>query len=480
MVDIVLFALSIVKGEELTRRFVVKDNNSTVMYSGDYISAMEPIIRYKLSMRSDNDTEFIILCSQAVLDTISKLNMSSYDYLIERIKTFTHNEGIPDGRIKYKAINIDEATPVTGIYETAEYIRSKKGNIGHFWVDTHGGFRDISLMLEGILSLLKVYDIMPDIVYGIRYNEGRETELIEQTEAFRIFDFVSGINEFINYGRIDIIKGYYKNTTNTALLDVLKAMETVSDGIQMCDPESYVKGLNELEKTMFSGDELIRTGELLFDIFLEYIRNDYGELLDSKKRTPLMIIRRSTAKKMYQQALTFIESLMPEFFIDNKLIYYNREKYESVVDTCKIDNKKNYMDNGHYIFDTGCINVIYYFNRELTEKIKSGNKNYAVRDTDYLICKAIEMACNPKVLRTSLQGGLPKELRLNPDTKIPLLSCIIDPDKKNLLGKILRLHKALKGTRNLVNHSNGNIRPPMEGLINAINLYIEMFAELGY
>ena len=57
----------------------------------------------------------------------------------------------------------------------------------------------------------------------------------------------------------------------------------------------------------------------MLGIFADTIKEDYGALLDENKRSVLDIIGRCIDNKLYQQALTFSESKIPQFLFDNRV-----------------------------------------------------------------------------------------------------------------------------------------------------------------
>ena len=103
---------------------------------------------------------------------------------------------------------------------------------------------------------------------------------------------------------------------------VVSAMKDVAYGTQLCDPDLYEKGLRALEPAIRMLEDDSEASSLLH-IFTDQIREDYGRLLDGKNRTAIDIIRWCVGKKLFQQALTFLESRMPAYFYQMRFYYYD-------------------------------------------------------------------------------------------------------------------------------------------------------------
>ena len=197
MKDVILLALSVLRKE---KQESVLEVEGTDVHEKKYIGQMEPVVLYKILSETDNDIEVIALCTDRTLnDSNNYAEMSALAFFESRIKELVTEHGFSK-KITITPISISEGNPIDGISATASHIRNIT-DMGAFWIDTHGGFRDVSLILEAVISLLKVDNIYPDHIFGIRYDEQRAF-LTDQSYAFDMFEFFSGMNDFINIGSI--------------------------------------------------------------------------------------------------------------------------------------------------------------------------------------------------------------------------------------------------------------------------------------
>lgn len=447
----------------------------------DCISQLEPVAKYLLN---NDELEVVILCTEATVNTAVAFDIDIQDnteytaasYFVHRLFEYCHIDDSVDtfakdtirfnreydyGKLKFVFIRIDENELKPGIAEVVKYLKDNRlEEREEFWIDTHGGFRDTAFVLNSIVSLLKVYDIIPDRIVGVRYSDNRSvpSTIVDQRESFYMTEFVAGMNEFIQFGSADSLIDYFTRmgNKNKTVQDLIGAMKNISDGTRLCDPNAYVSGLNQLGNAI----KRIDGNEGFLSIFVEYIKNDYGKLLDAEQRTPLDIIERCKRKKLYQQALTFIESLMPEEFYNSKLLYY-AEKDKREIKELQIKQKKKYISMPHFVFNSYIdIGINAYTADDLSRRLSRDDLDLAAL----------------KVLRERYNDILPimdstyvVEFREGSELRV-----YSNSRKLAELAILLRLHKAIKSVRNITNHASEEFHPPVEDLIVSIEHYLEL------
>ena len=289
-----------------------------------YYSQLEPAS--KMIREREGSLDKIIILATSATKKPKKFKykgiereISAVDFYLERME-ITGTAFNPNIEI----IDIDENDIVEGISQTVDSIRGYwLKNIKDepkLWIDTQGGFRDISLMINAIISLLKD-EIKPSGIYAIKFLGGNSVNRIEdKTNTYKIFDFVSGVNEFSRYGRAEQLEDYYRSVGDEeAIPEPVKIMGKIGDAIQMCDMEAFDDNLQKL-RNLKSNEE-----KGLLGIFWNQIKNDYGRLLDDSW-TGIDVVEWFYKKKLYQQALTYIEAKLPiEWVQKKKIIEYENE-----------------------------------------------------------------------------------------------------------------------------------------------------------
>lgn len=450
---ILLLALSTLHPEHEKSEFSLDGTDSVIK---DCIGQLEPIVKLRLKENPNHiPVKIIAMCTKDVREKKYSFNISdlevnektSLEFFADRVKEFAEET---QTEIEIYDEDLDEDNPNKGIQRAVEKIRGIKEDISEFWVDTHGGFREVSLIMEAVISLLKVDNIIPQKIYGIRY--GSNNSIVDQKGSFDVFDFVSGMNEFIDYGSVSILNRYYKGEKRTDIEELLNAMNKVSEGTKECDTTKYEEGLDDLSREL----DRLNDNDSLLSIFRDYVKGSYGILLDSEKRTTMDIVERCLKKGLLQQALTFIEARMPTDFINSGFVHVPSgylEKYGVSQEQRKKDKHgEAYKSDNNYIVDTFFQNTI----------IKAGGlkekefiENYFKENET--VCTFIPKNGNRRYTKVQDKQG-----------KGFIVYTNVRKSKFKEAALLKYMHWALKLTRNKYNHCNPD---------RANNKEIEKFAE---
>lgn len=175
----------------------------------EYYSQVEPSSKMILEKEGSLDKIIILATKESKNDETFQYKdeirtMNAIDFYLERLE-------ITD-REKVKIIDLAEENLTPAISETINTIRSiwnesETNNKPKLWIDTQGGFRYISLVINAVISLLKTSGeerIEPRGIYSLNFTNGKPVKpIVDQTNTYQIFQFVSGINEFTRYGRAE-------------------------------------------------------------------------------------------------------------------------------------------------------------------------------------------------------------------------------------------------------------------------------------
>lgn len=247
----------------------------------EYYSQMEPTSKM-IREREGSLDQLIILTTKEAKKNVEFMykdemrNMSALDFYLERMG-ITSLDNV-------KIIDLAEENLTPAISETINTIRSiwnenDTNNKPKLWIDTQGGFRYISLVINAVISLLKTSGeerIEPSGIYSISYNRDNDIQpIVDQTNTYQIFQFVSGINEFTRYGRAEQLMDYYESIHEEAPKEIV-VMKNIAEAIQLCDMNAFDQFLKNLRKVVKDSD---RSRQDFLSIFWEQIENDYGNLL---------------------------------------------------------------------------------------------------------------------------------------------------------------------------------------------------------
>lgn len=453
----------------------VEQNNSFVddTLDGEYgeisncSGQLEPIVKKMIREKSARELEVIALCTSETVNNIvtvrtdcgTQYETTAIDYFVMRIYKDFFCEEITaidveknwkkfsicgyentesnacisvvreEKRLKVTRIAIEESNLISGIACATEYIRERYEDEDErpesFWIDTHGGFRDIAMVCNSVISLLRLENetYKPEKIFGVRY--ATTNKIVSQEETYDIFTFVSGMTAFAKYGDADILSGYFEKIGVDE--PVVKGMQLMSNGLRECNLEIYMMGLELFNESI----DLLDESDSMLALFKKYIKREYESLVNANLAG---IIKYCVRKKMYQQALTFIDTGIPRVLYDNKKVYWEGIKIDGieVVEPEKIS--------------------------EVLEELKRREKDITriyLSDINYLFEKLYDKYSGTDLFKIMCSGN--GEMRLGKLLDGSSVSVQWIFSKKAY--KILSSHKEIRSIRNYVCHSN-------EGMIN--------------
>lgn len=438
----------------------------------EYFSQMEPTS--KMILRREGSLDQIIIL--ATKDTKEKKTflykdqmkeISAVDFYLERMQIEDKN--------KVNIVDVEENSMIPAISKTIELIRRVKQECEekdkekmNLWIDTQGGFRNINLVINAIISLLRDANIEPSGVYSINFSRGKEIQkIIDQTNTYKVFQFVSGINEFTRCGRAEQLEDYY-NSINKEIPEDVKTMKEIAESIQMCNIFEFDKHLAKLREWY---KKMPKTDSELLGIFRNQIRQDYGNLLEDSC-TGLDIVEWFYKKKFYQQAITYVEAKLPQEWVEKRIVEYKMDP--EVMEKLKIQlSKKHEKDENMVIFQ------IVLRCSKWKDIMKKGPKSVSSFEDEMSLKKGRQ----DKYYNDEKNLNMPVEYPYRKDGKwqteeLGTLEITINSKKEKVLDMLL-MYGLLKNERNNFNHMSENKpRADQETLGKAIKLFIKLGREV--
>ena len=428
----------------------------------EYYSQLEPVSRMIREKKGSLDQVVIFATPEVKKKCAFKYNSesieeSAIDFYLRRMEMCANKH--------INIIDVDDLNTANAIFKAVETIKKfwNDNDEPKLWIDTQGGFRNLNLVVNAIISLLKADSIVPSGIYSVKFNNNSNENpcpIIDQTRTYKIFDFVSGINEFTRYGRADQLGDYYKSINQDIIPDVISKMKKITDNIQMCDMRSFDEDLADLADSLNKNDNNIKAD--LLDVFIEQIRADYGSLLN--EHTGLDVVEWLYKKKFYQQAITYIESKMPREWVGSIISYgMNQETLFNLKDKMnkKWESDQNFIIN-QIVFECFFWRSIVLTNRERKvigtcvqrgRNLKTGRKSKYMNDIPN---NEIVVTKNGEIL------GKIDDIKIKKGTYDDVMNLFL-------------LYKLLKNERNNFNHmSSDENRADFDTLGKVINKFIEI------
>ena len=257
-------------------------------------------------------------------------------------------------------------------------------------------------------------------------------------KRYDISSFISGINAFVEYGKVSIIREYWESCGIACdrVDSMLQGMSYVDAGISLCNIDTLEMGVKKL-RDVFSTptpENLPQLEADLFAVLEQTIRDDYGKLLETENGAVSMIelARWSYRKRFYQQTLTVIESRVPDEMAAQGLLYYAKDEdsKKAAVKALKIAwlgvapyMRWQFEDMEHYFIKT--------YNRGAMDSVRPGSE----KDKVYAHCRALSLTQAPEENMGFMRAY-----------------SMID-DKPELLEKLLLTYYETSKVRNKLNHS---------------------------
>ena len=209
-------------------------------------------------------------------------------------------------------------------------------------MDSYTVFTVLNIMTSLLGKEFEIADI-----YGLNFssNEKPAGILYDWKERYQISRLFTAVSVFLEYGKADPLDRYWNEIgeEDLQISSMIYGMKRIDNALSLCDIVELEKGIEQLKQVINMEDrdhlsDNLKFNGKVFHIIKEGLARDYGNLLVTEKPDLLDLLKWCQRKKLYQQALTIIESRAPEDFLKRGIIYYARgeEDIERVLQTlCK-------------------------------------------------------------------------------------------------------------------------------------------------
>lgn len=486
--NVLLLALSTVSNGKLNCfSYQYRDEPS---FNGYY--QLEPIPKFlneKLEKEKQEHLDYIITLNtkevnSSVLDTVicNSKNGIEYEFCNITAKIF-FEKMLCNGQKAFQqipkiiSIPIDVDDIIPGIILAMNQLRELKDKSNDFnlYIDMHGGPRNTQMTFQTILSLLKHESIYPSSIYTIIMNKSKPNTIKDDTKYFDYIDFVSGMNEFLNFGKPISIKSL-NNLNDLSLRDFTEKANQVADALTLCDMSVFQKSLEDMSNWLNNHE--IKQDSLL-ELFIKNIRMDYGVLL-KEDHDVIDEIQWCLTKGYLQQALTLIESKMPEELFKKGIFHYDENfmveikkdpnkskiKVKDAIECAKAMQHREWESDINFIFikwikalnifdkDDNGKQIIFELNKTHQEYL-----NFSMQSTPNFNNKVFLTISYKKnvLLKVMLKKGI-----------------YIDQYLQDMCMRFLILHYTLKQERNIANHAIGERKTNVYDIKEAIAGYIDL------
>ena len=140
-------------------------------------------------------------------------------------------------------------------------------------------------------------------------------------QRYEIQKLLTGVNIFLSYGKSSDICKYWNSRPNkTPSIDTLiEGIKYVDEGVTFCNIPIIRYGIDIIREAFKDGADIKDTSYVVMKSLIE---KDYGALLSDESAGIPALLKWTVNKKMYQQALSIIESHIPGDLVDRGIFYY--------------------------------------------------------------------------------------------------------------------------------------------------------------
>lgn len=505
MKNVILLAMSTLKIVSINSERVLNQNSYTNELGGDKkytgYSQLEPVTKFFVQTIYEKEKnppdKIVVLCTpktfvdesnfvmKEIEDKKSKLcsQMSAYSVFKEQIQRYVkekYSVTLPDS--VFVPVSIDQDKMNQGICDAAMEITKVQENWEEevqLWLNTQGGFREITFVMIAISTLLENKYIKVRDIVSVQYQDSQDSMLKRQLDTYKILNFVSGINEFLRYGRVDQLKEYYRKNDSPEM-PIIDEMEGFAEALQICDTRKIEETVKRLGEEIKKYEESAKRSSEFFSIFLDEVKKQYGDILEKKECNGIAMVKWLYENKFYQQALTYIEARIPGEIIgkegEERLLTYK------ITENKQISSEEQDKDNSKLRTKTENFLLI-----KIIEDIfgsQNGSKDSKDKenqdDLENAICKvkkALNHGCGLEEFKGNDKSYALTRIRLK---EMKNAEVTITSDSIGLeLQCVLYLYKWLKNVRNELNHfDNTEKRSSFKSIKCAISLFIEVGEKL--
>jgi len=284
-------------------------------------------------------------------------------------------------------------------------------NIG-VYLDFSAGPRDFSFLSIMLTKLMqyKKYEVKNVIYSNINGNSHNEIGSI--ISSYEMLDVISGVNEFVNYGRVETLRkslGIDKDISkDDAVSKLLDSMQTYSNMLSICDFSELDKTYKAIQDNMGLVENEVKGGMdnrvAIMKMQFPYIIKQMA--ISNPQKEFLKLFNNYIKNGMIQQAVTFYNERMPEYLfqalkaleVNDLVIESNkkssRNRLEALLHGMEIKEGYKSYCKGYAKYASG-VYILKNIDSFPNIKFPKGNKSVVIQIMkDYVIMREIRNHMN--------------------------------------------------------------------------------------
>ena len=250
------------------------------------------------------------------------MTVRSYDYFRQAITDYCKENGkpvpafIPVKLLRNYERNNHFGTAVTQVYDIIRNETSPQDT--KILIDTAGGMRNISIMMQSMTRLLQYYGYQTAAYYT---NFGEKRIFCDHTD--RQLAIMEALAEFAQHGTVRKLRVCFRDNRIPEISELLDAMQTFADSIQLCRTQELPAIINERIFPLLNridslkGKDVSQEDVAALRQMADYIRFQFGfnPWEPEHTVTAVDLIRWCLNNDLVQQAVTLFTENIPKYLV---------------------------------------------------------------------------------------------------------------------------------------------------------------------
>lgn len=225
-------------------------------------------------------------------------------------------------------VRTEDGTEIDNVDDILSAIKGEGDETVNLYVDVQGGGRTDGYVRNAILAILAAerggkFNLcrMLAVNFETRYFA---SEIVDESERYRITDLVAGMNAFTQFGKAKAIKDYcdaiYPDEEH--IKNLVNEMWKIDMALSTCSIDEFTKALKDAH-ALFGTN----ANDPVFALMESEIKKEYEGILNSDGTIDYVnMCKWAKDKGFIQQALTIIEAKFPAEIVRNGICYYDMER----------------------------------------------------------------------------------------------------------------------------------------------------------
>ena len=275
----------------------------------------------------------IALCTKDAIEAKLKTNdgevtVRSYDYFRQTITDYCRENGdtVPEFCM-VRLLRRDECSNHFGaaVNDVFQIIREEASSQHtKILIDTAGGMRNISIMMQTMTRVLHYYGYQTAAYYT---NFSEKRIFCDHTD--RQIAIMEALAEFAQRGTVTKLRDCFRSSRIPEISSLLDAIQAFSDSMQLCRTQELPAIINDrifplldridgLKDTAVSQEDVAALRQMT-----DYIRIQFGynPLMPMQEITPADLIRWCLKNELIQQAVTLFTENIPKYLVQTGLLH---------------------------------------------------------------------------------------------------------------------------------------------------------------